>query len=312
MNTESRDMSGAGSSHTPGLNPVTQGMPRVGPFFHGGVPGLVPGDKILPPSVTGSPRTTKTSGAAASYLRFVRDDLAYFSSALWLAAFHATAYPDGGLYEVQLHGEITPDPHTPGNGWCARSATVVRVVEPVVEMRRDLTTEQIIDQCGDSAPLTNRMISFLQSERPHEVACWRGHTHWGQFNAAGLLLRQAGDEPRYLLRQRAAGTRHAGTWGLPGGALRWEEPPYTGALREATEELGALPALKPRVIGIDDHGGWKYFTAVVDVAAPFALPGGDGDGVAYRWCTEGELLGLRLHPGLAERWPQLGGLLARY
>ncbi|WP_417198364.1 NUDIX domain-containing protein [Streptomyces stelliscabiei] len=37
------------------------------------------------------------------------------------------------------------------------------------------------------------------------------------------------------------GTQHGGTWGLPGGALRWEEHPYTGAVREAVEEMGPLP-----------------------------------------------------------------------
>ncbi|MEH0627897.1 hypothetical protein [Streptomyces stelliscabiei] len=66
------------------------------------------------------------------------------------------------------------------------------------------------------------------------------------------------------------------------------------------------------MIGVDDHGGWKYHTVVVDVAEPFTPFGGDGEGAAYRWCTEAEVPGLRLHPGLAEDWLRLVHLLARY
>lgn len=289
----------------------------TGPFFHGGVPGLAPGDKILPTRMTGSQRPMKDffpeHVTAATHPWLLRDDCVFFSPDPGFAALFAAAHPDGALYEVRPNGEISIDPDAPaGEAWRARSATIVRVVEPVVRLPRDLTMDDLVDEFGEMTALTNRMASVLRSEAPHFVTCQRGHTHWGQYGAAGLLLRHVGDVPRYLLQLRAASTQHGGTWGLPGGALHWEEHPYTGAVREAVEEMGQLPEVKPRVIGVDDHGGWKYHTVVGDVAEPFTPSEGDGEGVAYRWCTAAEVLGLSLHPGLAEGWPRLVGLLARY
>lgn len=291
--------------------------PPEGPFYHGGVPGLSPGDKILPPRVTGTQRPMEeflpARVTAATHPWIARAGFVYFTRDWDHAAQFAAAYPDGAVYEVQPDGEISPDPDAPGGAaWRARSATIIRVDTPLVKLPRDLAMKDLTDEAGHAAGLALRMISVLRSAAAHEVTCQRGHTHWGQFGAAGLLLCHARGEPRYLLQLRAPGTQHAGTWGLPGGALGWEEHPYVGACREAEEELGPLPELRPRVIGIDDHGGWRYSTVVADVAEPFKPSQGDGEGVAYRWCTEAEALGLSLHPGLAEGWPRLVDLLGRY
>ncbi|MER5211959.1 NUDIX hydrolase [Streptomyces sp. NPDC002838] len=247
---------------------------------------------------------------AATHPWLLRDDLVFFSPYWDFAAAFAAAYPDGAVYEVQPDGEISLDPDAPaGEGWRARSATITRVVTPMVELPRHLPMKDLADRFGQTSAVTNRMASLLRREKPRQVACERGHTHFGQFNAAGMLLR---DKRRYLVQLRAPGTQHGGSWGLPGGALHWEEHPYSGALREAVEEMGPLPELKPRVIVVDDHGGWKYYTVVADVPESFMPVGGDGEGVAYRWCTEAELWALRLHLGLAEAWPRLVDLLARY
>ncbi len=57
-------------------------------------------------------------------------------------------------------------------------------------------------------------------------------------HSAGLLLVSGG---RLLLLRRCLGRTNGGRWGLPGGRLDAGEAPWTGALREATEELGWLP-----------------------------------------------------------------------
>ncbi|MGW3186337.1 NUDIX domain-containing protein [Streptomyces ardesiacus] len=285
-----------------------------GPFFHGGVPGLQPGDKILPPRLTGVQRLMRNyfppQVSVITHPWLMRDDLVFFSPDPDFAALFAGAYPDGAVYEVAPNGPVTLDPDTPaGEAWRAPSATVVRVTDSVVPLPRSLTREELAEWYGEASGITRRIVNVLSNEPAREATCGRGHVHWGQFNAAGLLLRHGG---RYLLQERAAGTHHGGTWGIPGGALLWEEHPYTGAVREAVEEMGPLPALRPRVIGVDDHDGWTYSTVVADVEVPFMPSGGDGEGVAYRWCTEVELESLRLHPGLAESWPGLVTLMNRY
>ncbi|MEV7054109.1 NUDIX domain-containing protein [Streptomyces microflavus] len=138
----------------------------------------------------------------------------------------------------------------------------------------------------------------------------RGCRHWGRLGAAGLLLRlQVADGPLYLLQQRAMWTDHGGTWSVPGGAMRPGESPFEAARREAREELGALPALHLPRVTRDDHGGWCYHTVIADVGDCFVPSGGDGEGLATRWCTPGEIASLRLHPGFAATWPTIRGKL---
>ncbi|WP_369222444.1 NUDIX domain-containing protein [Streptomyces sp. R39] len=136
------------------------------------------------------------------------------------------------------------------------------------------------------------------------VVCTRGCRHWGRHGAAGLLIRHATRTgARYLMQERAAGIHHGGTWSIPGGALHRNEQPEGGALREAAEELGTLPALgTPYRIHVADHGGWTYHTITADVASTFEPRNTDGEGITHRWCTSGEIAALRLHPGFAESW----------
>jgi 8-oxo-dGTP diphosphatase len=111
-----------------------------------------------------------------------------------------------------------------------------------------------------------------------------GSRRWGRFGAAGVLVRYAGagadgegpgEGPWYFLARRSEWCHQGGCWAIPGGALDHGEPPIDGALREFLEEVG--PVLRDGGFSIaqlheDDHGGWSYWTVVVDVAERFPPP----------------------------------------
>jgi ADP-ribose pyrophosphatase YjhB (NUDIX family) len=52
------------------------------------------------------------------------------------------------------------------------------------------------------------------------------------------------------------------------------EAPLEGARREFAEEIGDVLGDGVRVVAVheDDHGGWSYWTIVVEVSEPFAVP----------------------------------------
>lgn len=95
-------------------------------LFHGGVPGLRAGDVLLPASQTG------VSALAPSL-----PDRVYGVTDRQVARGYAALRPDGGLYRVELLGEVEPDPDclVDGASWMAPSARVLSVVDPVVLMR---------------------------------------------------------------------------------------------------------------------------------------------------------------------------------
>jgi 8-oxo-dGTP diphosphatase len=86
------------------------------------------------------------------------------------------------------------------------------------------------------------------------------------------------------------------SWAIPGGALAYSETPVEAALREFHEEIGLL--LPPeRVVQIheDDHGGWSYWTVVLDVDEPFPLPTNTNwETAEVRWAGEEQLHELAL------------------
>src|SRR6187402_2918481 len=65
--------------------------------------------------------------------------------------------------------------------------------------------------------------------------------YWGGYGAAGLLL--AHPEVGVLLQLRVEWSHFGGTWGLPGGARKQDEPAVEAAIREADEEAGVPPEL---------------------------------------------------------------------
>ena len=103
-----------------------------------------------------------------------------------------------------------------------------------------------------------------------------GRPRWGLYGAAGVLVRHLdAGESWYFLARRSQHTHRGGTWAIPGGALDLGEEPLEGALREFGEEIGVhLDAFGFEVAQVhqDDHGGWSYWTVIVDVAERFELP----------------------------------------
>ncbi len=138
------------------------------------------------------------------------------------------------------------------------------------------------------------------------VECAQGHTHWGMFGAAGLMLHAVDDAGvvRVLLQHRAAWSHHGDTWGLPGGARDSHEDVATAAVREAVEEAALDPALlRTRHTFVDDHGGWAYTTVRADTAVPLVTTA-NRESVALEWVPVHEVTERRLHPGFAATWLQ--------
>ena len=95
---------------------------------------------------------------------------------------------------------------------------------------------------------------------------------WGQYGAAGILLRHQGADgkDRYLIVQRGPGISDPGKWQFPGGAIDSNETAYEGGTREVLEELGFNSAdlAAARVHGTHEvsiPGGWKYTSIAATV-----------------------------------------------
>jgi 8-oxo-dGTP pyrophosphatase MutT (NUDIX family) len=101
-----------------------------------------------------------------------------------------------------------------------------------------------------------------------------GDRHWGQFGAAGAVLRvkDANGEYKYLLARRAKGmSTGGGKWSVPGGAhddITDKNTPVVTSARELYEELGIDPT------GMIVAGGakktvapdWEYDYSIIDTA----------------------------------------------
>lgn len=140
-----------------------------------------------------------------------------------------------------------------------------------------------------------------------------GSRRWGLFGAAGVLVRhrdgEAG-EPQYFLARRSMHTHLGGTWAIPGGALDEGESPLEGALREFDEEIG-VPLHEHQFeiaeVHEDDHGGWSYWTLVVDVADAFDPPSTlTWETSEVRWVRASELATLELFGAFRATLEHLG------
>ena len=138
-----------------------------------------------------------------------------------------------------------------------------------------------------------------------------GERYWGRFGAAGLLAVDA--ERGVLLQHRVSWSHHGGTWGIPGGALHENEPAVIGALREAEEEADSPPdSLAPRLTSVLDLGFWSYTTVIADVTKSFEPYISDYESQALEWVPIDKIDELPLHPGFADSWPALRGLVPRH
>lgn len=125
-----------------------------------------------------------------------------------------------------------------------------------------------------------------------------GTRRWGRFGAAGILVRHrpGGEGPAYFVALRSHHCHQGGTWAIPGGALDEGESPEEGALREFAEEVGPLVDHEVVEVHEDDHGGWSYWTVVVDVRTRFdpATAALNWETAEVRWVGAAELAALPL------------------
>jgi 8-oxo-dGTP diphosphatase len=141
------------------------------------------------------------------------------------------------------------------------------------------------------------------------VRCGQGHTHWGRFGAAGLLVHHDG---HVLLQHRAKLTIGGGTWGVFGGARNRDEDPVTAALRETAEE-STLDASEVTVRALmhEDHGGWGYDTVIGTVPALLEVAPASWESRDAAWVPVDEVAGHNLFGPFAAAWPRLRECLRR-
>lgn len=138
-----------------------------------------------------------------------------------------------------------------------------------------------------------------------------GSRRWGRFGAAGILLRHVdvAGEPHYFVALRSAWTHKGGTWAMPGGALDEGEQPLEGALREFSEEIGhRLEEFEVVEVHEDDHGGWSYWTLVLDVPSMFEAQVTSWETAECRWVSAAELAKLDLFDAFRATCERLGFL----
>lgn len=137
-----------------------------------------------------------------------------------------------------------------------------------------------------------------------------GTARWGRFGAAGVLVRHVDEAGTtwYFVARRSEHCHRGGTWAVPGGALDRDETVLDGALREFTEEIGhVLERFTVAGVHEDDHGGWAYWTVVVDVAERFEPPPLlSWETAEARWVQAHELAGLNLFDAFRQTLVRLG------
>ncbi|GIH69458.1 hypothetical protein [Sphaerimonospora thailandensis] len=114
-------------------------------YWHGGAPGLTPGDLIEPRPgddrrhlVDGCPRCEARKAGQPLADDHARADRIYVTTDRDYARVYAAGYPRGGLYVVEPLGELeeTTGVDDPAPSWAVTSARVVAVYDPVVVATR--------------------------------------------------------------------------------------------------------------------------------------------------------------------------------
>ena len=144
------------------------------------------------------------------------------------------------------------------------------------------------------------------------MRCSDGHVRWGIYGAAGVLFTV--DDPHrgrvVMLQKRSAFAHEGGTWSCAGGAADLGETAFEAALREASEEVGAVP---PHHEFVGEYvfapaTDWSYTTVVVKVHEYFGESMNfETDAVA--WVPTTDVADLALHAGFAAAWPHLRAIV---
>ncbi len=144
------------------------------------------------------------------------------------------------------------------------------------------------------------------------MRCSDGQVRWGVFGAAGVVfvVLAHGEPPLVMLQQRSAMAHEGGTWSCAGGAIDEGETPFQAAMREASEEVGEIPA-HHRVLGefvFAPATDWTYTTVVLEVDQVFgASMNFETDDVA--WVPLHAVERRPLHVGFAAAWPHLRAII---
>mgnify|MGYP001356936212 CR=1 FL=1 len=101
-------------------------------YYHGGFPGLVAGDRLLPPDATGATTRLSRLAAALGAPHGTRTDVVYLATVQEHARAFAALYPDGALYEAEPVGDVEPDPDAPEAAVMVPAAIITAVIRPRV------------------------------------------------------------------------------------------------------------------------------------------------------------------------------------
>jgi 8-oxo-dGTP pyrophosphatase MutT (NUDIX family) len=124
-------------------------------------------------------------------------------------------------------------------------------------------------------------------------------------NAAFLMMRASHPETgktHYLLHQRKDGA-----WGMPGGTAHLGEHPLATAVREATEEIGDLPPVRPSAYLAHQDEDKTAHIFVCDM--PWFTPKLNGDTPEETqgtgWFRKKDIKNLKLHPKFRNQWDRI-------
>jgi hypothetical protein len=134
-------------------------------LYHGGVAGLVPGQKLLPPLLTDACSCADYDG------EHCRTDRVYLTTDAEEAAVYAALTAPGGggdVYEVEPVGALEPDPAaSAGTGsYATPAATVVRVIRrgvPLEEAAADARAHPDAGE-GEEADLLHQLKYCISVE----------------------------------------------------------------------------------------------------------------------------------------------------
>lgn len=175
-------------------------------------------------------------------------------------------------------------------------------------------TQLWTDARAIEADLNEEGVRFFDAERPARIfhgadgfiLCSCGRRHWGLNGAAGICAyRHHNGRIEILLQLRTSWSHGGRTWGIPGGAIDWEETPEEGGLREFEEETGIGGAsLSPKSTHYNEHGDWAYTTTIAEcVDGVEAVP--DRESERLEWVDISQPLPETLLPSFAAVWPEV-------